>query len=151
MDWGGSHKISTHMDQRWGSANQSPNWTPSLFQRKVKGSCWLFGGSVVKSQLHPKVPKLKSSSNIWTGVVHSKFQLIWPKDGRVQLWALIGTYHYLSKKSKSAVGCSVVRWSKVNFTQRFPNLNPQILYGLGWFTQNFNSYSPKMNEQSYGC
>ena len=104
---------------------------------------------MVKSQLHPKVPKLKLSDSIWTGVVHSKFQLIWPKDGRVQLWALIGTYHYLSKKSKSAVGCWVVRWSIVNFTQRFRNLNRRILYGLGWFTQNFNSYGPKMAEHSW--
>ena len=30
----------------------------------------------VNGQLHPKVPKLKSSHIIWTGVVHSKFQLI---------------------------------------------------------------------------
>ena len=76
MDWGGSLKISTHMALRWPSATVGPGWYPSLFQRKVKVGCWLFGGSVVKSQLHPKVPKLKSSSNIWTGVVNSKFQLI---------------------------------------------------------------------------
>ena len=82
MDWGGSLKISTHMALRWPSATVGPGWYISLFQRKVKVGCWLFGGSVVKSQLHPKVLKLKSSHIIWTGVVHSKFQLIWTKDGR---------------------------------------------------------------------
>ena len=108
MDWGGSHKISTHMDQRWGSANQSPNWTPSLFQRKVKGSCWLFGGSVVKSQLHPKVLKLKSSDIIWTGVVHTKFQLIWlipAPTKRLEYWLtrILDLMVPLERKSKSAL------------------------------------------------
>ena len=115
---------------------------------KVRIGHWSVGGSEVKRQLLPNVPKLKPPNIIWTGVYQSKFQLIQPIDGRVQIGGLISFYHYLSKKSKSAVGCSVGRWSKVNFTQRFRNLNPRILYGLGWFTQNFNSYSPKMAECS---
>ena len=49
---------------------------------KIKVGCWLVIGSGVNYQLHPMVPKLKSSSNIWTGVFHSKFQLIGTKDGR---------------------------------------------------------------------
>ena len=54
--------------------------------------------------------------------------------------------HYFRENQKLSVGCSVVRWSKVNFTQRFRNLNRHILYGLGWFTQNFNSYNPEMRK-----
>ena len=76
MDWGGSVKILTHTTHRWPSANRGPNIFPSLSEGKVKVGCWLFGWSVVKSQLHPKVSKLKPSHIIWTGVVHSKFQLI---------------------------------------------------------------------------
>ena len=146
MDWGGSHKISTHITQRWPSKARCADYFQSLSQGKVKVGCWLVGGSVVKRQLHPNVLKLKCRDSIWTRVLQSKFQLIQPIDGRVQIGGLISFYHYLSKKSKSAVGCSVVRWSKVNFTQRFRNLNPQILYGLGWFTQNFNSYGLKMRK-----
>ena len=76
MDWGASLKISTHITHRWPSATGGPNIFPSLSQGKVKVGCWLVGGSVVKRQLHPNVPKLKSSHIIWTGVVQSKFQLI---------------------------------------------------------------------------
>ena len=150
MDWGASLKISTHITHRWPSATGGPNIFPSLSQGKVKVGCWLVGGSVVKRQLHPNVLKLKCRDSIWTGVFQSKFQLIQPIDGRVQIGGLISFYHYLSKKSKSAVGCSVGRWSKVNFTQRFRNLNCRIVYGLGWFTQNFNSYGPKMAECNCG-
>ena len=151
MDWGGWVKISTHITQKWTRKAIGASVILSLSEGKVKVGCWLVGGSLVKRQLHPNVLKLKCRDSIWTRVLQSKFQLIQPIDGRVQIGGLISFYHYLSKKSKSAVGCSVGRWSKVNFTQRFRNLNPRILYGLGWFTQNFNSYSPKMNEQSYGC
>ena len=98
MDWGGSHKISTHIAQRWPSIAGCAHYFPSLSQGKVKVGCWLFGGSVVKSQLHPKVPKLKSSSNIWTGVVHSKFQLIWTKDEEVQINPLTEPRHYFREK-----------------------------------------------------
>ena len=56
------------------------------------------GGSVVKSQLHPKVLKLKSSDIIWTGVVHTKFQLIWTKDEEVQINPLTEPHHYFREK-----------------------------------------------------
>ena len=98
MDWGGSLKISTHMALRWPSATVGPGWCLSLFQRKVKDGCWLFGGSVVKSQLHPKVLKLKSSDIIWTGVVHTKFQLIWPRNEKVQMGAPTEPNHYFREK-----------------------------------------------------
>ena len=69
MDWGASLKISTHTAHRWPSATGGPNIFPSLSEGKVKVGCWLFGGSVVKSQLLPKVLKLKPPNSIWTGVV----------------------------------------------------------------------------------
>ena len=69
-----------------------------LSQGKVKVGCWLFGGSVVKSQLHPKVLKLKSSDIIWTGVVHTKFQLIWPRNEEVQMGAPTEPHHYFREK-----------------------------------------------------
>ena len=98
MDWGGSVKISSHITHRWPSAAGGPNIFPSLSQGKVKVGCWLFGGSVVKSQLHPKVLKLKSSDIIWTGVVHTKFQLIWTKDEEVQINPLTEPHHYFREK-----------------------------------------------------
>ena len=98
MDWGGSLKISTHMAQRWPSATVGPDWYISLSEQKVKVGCWLFGGSVVKSQLHPKVLKLKSSDIIWTGVVHTKFQLIWPRNEEVQMGAPTEPHHYFREK-----------------------------------------------------
>ena len=70
----------------------------SLSEGKVKVGCWLFGGSVVKSQLHPKVPKLKSSDIIWIGVVHSKFQLIWPRNEEVEMGAPTEPHHYFREK-----------------------------------------------------
>ena len=149
MDWGGSLKISTHIAHRWPSASGGPNIFLLLSEGKVKVGCWLVGGSLVKRQLHPNVLKLKCRDSIWTRVLQSKFQLIQPIDGRVQIGGLISSHHYLREKSKWAVGCSGGRWSKVNFTQRFPNLNRRILYGLGWFTQNFNSYNPKMKSQRW--
>ena len=120
----------------------------SLPEEKIKVGCWLVVSSGVNYQLLPRDLKLKPSDIIWPGVVEPKEQGPSLKNERTQLWARMGTYHHLSKKSKLAVGCLVVRWSKVNFTQRFRNLNRRIIYGLGWFTQNFNSYSPKMAECS---
>ena len=98
MDWGGSLKISTHITQRWPSKARCADYFPSLSQGKVKVGCWLFGGSVVKSQLHPKVLKLKSSDIIWTGVVHTKFQLIWTKNEEVLMRAQTKPSHYFREK-----------------------------------------------------
>ena len=98
MDWRGSVKISSHITHRWPSAAGGPNILHSLSEGKVKVGCWLFGGSVVKSQLHPKVPKLKSSDIIWTGVVHTKFQLIWTKNEEVLMRAQTKPSHYFREK-----------------------------------------------------
>ena len=70
----------------------------SLSEGKVKVGCWLFGGSVVKSQLHPKVPKLFSPHTIWTGVVHTKFQLIWTRNEEVQMGPQTKPSHYFREK-----------------------------------------------------
>ena len=68
-------KMSTAVELDWfgprsGNTSFLAICTQALWSKRVNG------------QLHPKVPKLKSSHIIWTGVVHSKFQLIWTKDGR---------------------------------------------------------------------
>ena len=55
---------------------------------------------MVKSQLHPKVLKLKSSDIIWTGVVHTKFQLIWPRNEEVQMGAPTEPHHYFREKTR---------------------------------------------------
>ena len=62
---------------------------------------------MVKSQLHPKVPKLKSSAIIWTGVVHTKFQLIWTKDEEVLLDPRIEFGQYFGKSPNRPL---VGRW-----------------------------------------
>ena len=103
----------------------------SLSEGKVKVGCWLFGGSVVKSQLHPKVPKLFSPHTIWTGVVHTKFQLIWTRNEEVQKYPRRWLYHYLRKNVKVGcwlVGCSVV---KSQLLPSVPKLKPRDIIWTG--------------------
>ena len=86
---------------------------------------------MVKSQLHPKVLKLKSSDIIWTGVVHTKFQLIWTRNEEVQKYPRRWLYHYLRKNVKVGcwlVGCSVV---KSQLLPSVPKLKPRDIIWTG--------------------